>query len=172
MGKTPKCILWLAGIVFLMTAIAPAQDAPSLGDLARQQRQQKDLSKDSKSKIITNADLPERSAPSPAPAQTGSRNVVPSQDGPKQPPEHWRGQILAQKRQIDSLQRQMDELSESIRFAPPNCVANCVGWNERQREKQQRVERMQAQLEEEKRRLDDMQDAARKQGYGSGVYDP
>lgn len=66
----------------------------------------------------------------------------------------------------------MDELSESIRFAPANCVANCVGWNERQREKQQRVERMQAQLEEQKRRLDDMQESARKQGYGSSVYDP
>jgi predicted ribosome quality control (RQC) complex YloA/Tae2 family protein len=47
-----------------------------------------------------------------------------------------------------------------------------VGWNERQREKQQRVERMQAQLQEQKRRLEEMQDSARKQGYGSSVYDP
>jgi hypothetical protein len=47
-----------------------------------------------------------------------------------------------------------------------------VGWNERQREKQQRAERMQAQLEDQKKRLDDMQESARKQGYGSSVYDP
>jgi tetrahydromethanopterin S-methyltransferase subunit G len=86
--------------------------------------------------------------------------------------EHWKSQILAQEDQIASLQRQVDEINESIRFAPANCVANCVGWNERQREKQQRVERMQAQLEEQKRRLDDMQESARKQGYGSSVYDP
>jgi hypothetical protein len=31
---------------------------------------------------------------------------------------------------------------------------------------------MQQQLEEQKRRLDDMQESARKQGYGSSVYDP
>jgi molecular chaperone GrpE (heat shock protein) len=47
-----------------------------------------------------------------------------------------------------------------------------VGWNERQREKEQRVERMQAQLQEMKRRLEETQDSARKQGYGSSVYDP
>jgi predicted ribosome quality control (RQC) complex YloA/Tae2 family protein len=70
------------------------------------------------------------------------------------------------------LQRQVDDLNESIRFAPANCVENCVGWNERQREKQQQVERMQGQLDEQKRRLDDLQDSARKQGYGSSVYDP
>jgi peptidoglycan hydrolase CwlO-like protein len=79
---------------------------------------------------------------------------------------------VAQKNQVASLQGQIDELSESIRFAPANCVANCVGWNERQREKQQRVERMQAQLEDMKKRLDETQEAARKQGYGSSVYDP
>ena len=31
---------------------------------------------------------------------------------------------------------------------------------------------MQAQLEEQKKRLDEMQESARKQGYGSSVYDP
>jgi len=97
---------------------------------------------------------------------------MPASNGAKQPAEHWKSQILAQKNQIASLQRQVDEISESIRFAPANCAANCVGWNERQREKQQRVERMQAQLQEQKSRLEEMQDAARKQGYGSSVYDP
>jgi hypothetical protein len=47
-----------------------------------------------------------------------------------------------------------------------------VGWNERQREKQERVERMRLQFEDQKRRLDDTQESARKQGYGSSVYDP
>jgi hypothetical protein len=31
---------------------------------------------------------------------------------------------------------------------------------------------MQSQLEQQKKRLEEMQDAARKQGYGSSVYDP
>jgi hypothetical protein len=70
------------------------------------------------------------------------------------------------------LQKEMDDLKESIRFAPANCVSNCAEWNQRQREKQERVEQMQGQLEEEKKRLEDMQESARKQGFGSSVYEP
>jgi hypothetical protein len=178
-----KCgiFLGLAATVALFAATAYAQEAPPLGDLARRQRQQKEQSKTAQgkdpksSKVITNEEIPEHAglAPAVAAGREESRTSPPaSSNGPKQPAEHWKSQILAQKNQIASLQRQVDEINESIRFAPANCVANCVGWNERQREKQQRVERMQAQLEEEKRRLDDIQDSARKQGYGSSVYDP
>jgi len=81
-------------------------------------------------------------------------------------------QIEVEKHQVSSLQSQIDQLSESIRFAPANCVANCVQWNERQREKQQQVEQMKSQLEDLKKRLEDMQEQARQQGYGSSVYDP
>lgn len=165
---------------FLLAGTMCAQDDQSLGDVARQQRQQKEQSKtapgkDAKApKVITNEEIPEHAAPAPAISTGGGeRNSTPaSSNGPKVPAEHVRAQILTQKNQIATLERQVDEINESIRFAPANCVANCVGWNERQREKQQRVERMQAQLEEEKRRLEDMQDSARKQGFGSSVYDP
>jgi hypothetical protein len=181
MGTRCKLLLGFAAAVPLFAWTAYAQDPQSLADLARQQRQQKEQSrtapgKDAKvSKVITNEEIPEHagSAPAVAAAREETRASMPaSSNGPKQPAEHWKSQILAQKNQIASLQRQVDEIAESIRFAPANCVANCVGWNERQREKQQRVERMQAQLEEEKRRLEEMQDSARKQGYGSSVYDP
>ncbi|MFZ0774781.1 MAG: hypothetical protein WCA49_24535 [Candidatus Sulfotelmatobacter sp.] len=175
-----RCRLFLpiTAVVLLAAVAAYSQDEPSLGDLARQQRQQKAApGKDAKApKVITNEQIPERPGMTPSPtASGGERTAMPdsgSSNGAKQPAEHWKSQIVAQKNQLASLQRQIDELSESIRFAPANCVANCVGWNERQREKQERVERMQAQLEEEKRRLDDMQESARKQGYGSSVYDP
>ena len=70
------------------------------------------------------------------------------------------------------MQRQIDEINESIHFAPGNCVENCAQWNERQQEKQRQVEGMQAQLEEQRKRLEEMQESARKQGYGSSVYDP
>lgn len=181
MGIRCKVFPTLAVAIVLFAGTAYAQDSPSLGDLARQQRQQREQSKtapgkDAKAnKVITNEEIPEHTGPAPAPAGGGHEHPTslptPS-NGPKQSDEHWKSQILAQKNQIAALQRQVDEISESIRFAPANCVANCVGWNERQREKQQRVERMQAQLQEEKRRLEEMQDAARKQGYGSSVYDP
>jgi len=180
MGIKCKLILVLTA-AGLFAGSASSQDSPSLGDLARQQRQQKEQSKttpgkDAKaSRVITNEEIPEHAGPANAPAAggPGSQSSLPApSDGAKQQPEHVKSQILAQKKQIATLQGQVDELNESIRFAPANCVENCVGWNERQREKQERVERMQAQLEEEKRRLEDMQDSARKQGFGSSVYDP
>lgn len=176
----------LAAAISLAIVTCHAQDSPPLGDVARQQRQNQqakvDPGKTARSaKVVTNDEIPEHAAPPVAsaardevnPSAASSRNREKrSDDGNKSSPEHWKSQILAQKNQIASLQIQVDEISESIRFAPANCVANCVGWNERQREKQQRVERMQTQLEQEKTRLDDMQESARKQGYGSSIYDP
>jgi predicted RNase H-like nuclease (RuvC/YqgF family) len=182
MGTICKPILVITAAVCLFAGGARGQDStsPSLGDLARQQRQQKEQSKtapgkDAKaSKVITNEEIPEH-AGTAAPAGSspaGQSSTPESSAGTKQQAEHAKSQILAQKSQIATLQGQVDELNESVRFAPANCAENCVGWNERQREKQQRVERMQSQLEEEKRRLEDLQDSARKQGFGSSVYDP
>jgi hypothetical protein len=168
--------------ISLGAVIANAQDAPSLGDLARQQRQQKQQAKtatgkDAKpAKVITNEELPahKASAAPPTPVASLSEPSSPpdSASVSKLPAEQWKSQILSQKNQIASLQGQMDQLNQSIQFAPANCVENCVAWNERQREKQQQVERMQAQLEEQKKHLDEMQESARQQGYGSSVYDP
>ena len=70
------------------------------------------------------------------------------------------------------MESEIADLSESIRYAGANCVANCVEWNERQKQKQDQVESMKAQLEEQKKQLENMQDSARKQGFGSAVYDP
>jgi chromosome segregation ATPase len=177
-----KCnvILVLAAAVSLSAGAVYGQDSQSLGDLARRQRQKEQSKaaqgKDAKpSKVITNEDVPEQAGPEPGPLASGeeSRNSTPaSSNGAKQPAEQVKAQILEEKNQIAALQKQLDEINESIRFAPANCAANCVQWNERQREKQQRVERMQAQLAEEKKRLEDMQESARKQGYGSSVYEP
>jgi hypothetical protein len=179
MGTRCRIFLLFTAAISLATVSANGQDAPSLGDLARQQRQQKEQSKaspgkDSKSsKVITNEEIPEHTEAASLHKIRAQENAIPaSSSGPKISAEQWKSQIFAQKNQVATLQNQIDELNESVRFAPANCAANCVGWNERQREKQQRAERMQAQLEDQKKRLDDMQESARKQGYGSSVYDP
>ncbi len=179
--RTSCRLFFLSATAGLLVVAAPGQDTQSLGDVARQARQQKQTksaqAKDAKpSKVITNEELPEHSAPEPA-AATGEENsesstAPASANAGKVPPEAWKAHIFRQKNAIASMQKQIDELQESIRFAPANCVSGCVQWNERQREKQQQVERMQAQLGEMKKQLDDMQETARKQGYGSSVYDP
>jgi len=91
----------------------------------------------------------------------------------KQSAERWKSQIQAQKAQIASLQKQIDSLNQSVHFANHECAGpRCVQWNERQREKQQQAERMQARLDGQKRHLEEMQESVRKQGYGNSVYDP
>ena len=184
MGIRRELFLPLAAAFLLLATTAYAQDSPSLGDLARQQRQQKEKSKpaqgkDAKaSKVITNEEILAHagSAAAPASATEGQAASTPSSNSSasevKQTAEVWTSQIAAQKSQIASLQKQIDGINRSIQFAPANCVANCVQWNERQLAKQRQAEGMQAQLEEQKRRLESMQGSARKQGYGSAVYDP
>jgi hypothetical protein len=193
-------VLVLSSIFCALFALG--QDQPSLGDAARQARQDKQQksapandgkskdgqSKDGQSKgspskasqpakaprVITNDEIPEHATATAASADQprGISDSPSPSGGGKMSPEHWKSQILAQKNVVSSMQREMERLNDSIRFAPANCSANCVQWNQRQREKQQEVERMQAQLEEQKKKLEDMQESARRQGYGSSVYDP
>ena len=47
-----------------------------------------------------------------------------------------------------------------------------IQWNEQQLRKQEQLESMKAQLEQQQKSLEEFQDAARKQGFGSSVYDP
>ena|ERR1700733_3994142 len=173
-------ILALAAGVVLFAPMTYAQDSPSLGDVARQQKQQKKESKTAQgkaakaSKVVTNEEIPEHpdsTTEAVAAADSGPSAAAPSEAATK-PTDDVKSQIEAQKGEIASLQKQIDEINESIKFAPANCVSGCEQWNERQKEKQQQVERMQAQLEEQKKHLDELQESARKQGLGSSVYEP
>jgi hypothetical protein len=184
-----------AWAIVLSGALANAQDTPSLGDLARQQRAKKEPSKaaqtkDSKpARVYTNEDLPQAAsavAPSAAAPSTAkdTNQAVNDKDtnqtnssssagkGTKQSADDWKAEIENQKGQLASLQKQIDELNASILFAPSNCVEGCVQWNQHQQENQQEVERMRGQLEELKKNLEQMQESARSQGYGSSVWDP
>ncbi len=207
----------LAGAL-LFAGRAQAQDEQSLGDVARQtrqQKQQKDVpakdaqpgsdqnknaqtndvpnkegrSTDPQSKsaprkdaqlhrashIITDDELPQHpvaGVKTPA-SPTGKGEFAPDPAfGGKMSPDAIRSQIQDQKSAISALQAQITELNDSIHFAGANCVANCVQWNESQQQKQRQVEDMRSELENAKQALDQMQDYARKMGFGSSVYDP
>lgn len=193
-------ILRLLAVGALLSLVAAwAQDSPSLGDVARQARQQKQQkeaqAKDGAAKD-SNAGAAKDSAKAPRVINNedlGSHTIVTStlpSSGPKtkdaaepeydpnspaakqEQAQQWKEQIQSQKDAIASLEQQIKELGDSIHYAGGNCVAHCVEWNERQKQKQDEVESMKQQLADAQARLADMQEQARKQGFGSTVYDP
>jgi len=191
--RTMSKILFLAFGASLLAPVLYGQEPPSLGDAARQarqqkQQQQKDQPKDPQAKgapgaktakVVTNDEIPAHIVPVSRPSASVDGSVghaesdgQPSSSGAKLPAEQWKAQILSLKNAIAALQSDIARLNDSIHFAPANCVANCVQWNERQQQKQQQVEVMKSQLEDQQKKLEDMQDTARQQGYGSSVYDP
>ena len=177
----------------------PAPPPPSLGEIARQlklkkqqkeaQLQQAKASADPNppvadtpeppapaktAQLVTKDESPERasvtpvsthSTPEPTETKTGSNDQ-------QADAEKWKSQILQQKTAIAALQEDIKTTGDSIHYAGANCVANCTQWNEKQQEKQQEVDTMKAQLEDAKKQLEEMQEAARKEGFGSKVYDP
>jgi hypothetical protein len=222
---TRRILVLLAASAFLCAFPAYGQDdSPSLGDVARQARQQKQQ-KDAQSKdgsasgkdaqnaadqnkadqakvdeskadptktasgagatakntsakpshVITNEEIPSHigstltSAKGSHPA--GTSDEQPS-SGDQSAAEQWKSQIQAQKDGIAQLQSSIASLSDSIQYAGANCVSNCVQWNEDQKRKQDQVESMKTELEQQQKQLEDLQESARKKGFGSSVYDP
>jgi hypothetical protein len=205
MGKLFRLSPILVLSLLLLPLQVTGQDTPSLGDAARQarlQKQQKEAQvkdapnkgskdpegKDSPSKsqpilpkritrIITNKELPEHSAPAAQPvvASEASHDSIegqPSSAATQGKAEGLKSQIVSMESNIASLQTQIESLSGSIHFAPANCVENCAQWNERQLQKQQQLDQMKAQLEDQQKQLEDLQESARQQGFGSSVYEP
>ena len=126
-------------------------------------------------RLVTNDDAPEHATVTPVSTHPNSSAPTDSQpeSGDHQAKgENWKSQILNQKNAIAALQQDIKSIGDSIHFAGGNCVANCAQWNERQQQKQQEVDTMKSQLEEQQKALEEMQESARKEGFGSSVYDP
>ena len=171
--------------LILFTALAlsaPGSQGQSLGDVARQQRQKQQAQAKEKAaaekKVITNEDLPQHSEPEADPADAATESK-PADSSPQPPSsdtkaagEQWKSRILAQKNGITSLKSQIEKLDASIHFVQANLYTNGVEYNQYQQRKQQQLKQMQAQLLEEQQKLEEMQEAARKAGFGNAIYDP
>ncbi|HXJ87616.1 MAG TPA: hypothetical protein VMS18_12415 [Candidatus Binatia bacterium] len=125
--------------------------------------------------LVTNDDSPERASVTTVSTHSTSSEPANAQKDSadrQAEGETWKAQIQQQKTAIAALQEDIKTTSESIHYAGANCVANCAQWNEKQQQKQQEVDTMKAQLADAQKQLEEMQEAARKQGFGSSVYDP
>lgn len=176
---TRRVFVLLAASTLLCALTVYGQDSQSLGDVARrtrQQKQQKDAQPAKPLHVITNDEIPSHVGPTVTsargPQTDAERGDLPNSGDRDARAEQLRSRIEAQKRAIARLEAEVAHLTESIHYAGRNCVANCVQRNERQREKQDQAESMRAQVEEQKKQLERMQESARKQGFGSSVYEP
>jgi hypothetical protein len=158
----------------LFLLIASASSAQSLGDVARQNREkQKAKSTPAVKKVITNEDIPASAAATADQSKDeGKKAAAPAASDSKRSAAEWKSQILAQKNVVANLQAQIDTLNKSIYFVEANAYYNGLQYNEYQVKKQKQVAQMQQQLEEQKKRLAEMQEAARQAGMGSAIYDP
>ena len=73
---------------------------------------------------------------------------------------------------MQRMQAQVDRLNDSVHFVEANRYTNGVQYNQYQLKKQQEAQRLQKQLDGEKKQLEDAQESARKAGFGTAVSDP
>jgi hypothetical protein len=161
----------------LLLLLTSASYGQSLGDVAREQRHKRQA-KDPKAadKVVTNDEIPE--SPDASTNSSDDTAGAPESSTPaassagKKTAVQWKSEIEARKTRIAALQSHVEKLNDSVHFVEANRYYNGVQYNQYQLKKRQEAQRLQKQLDNEKKALEDAQESARKAGFGSAVYDP
>jgi len=166
--------------------------AKSLGEIARENREKQAAQQASgiKPRVITNKDVPadpetpaERAAQAAESRLAGNvPNGMANNQGPddrsaeqrmaqERAGEQWKRQIEEQQYRIANLQARIDRINASIR-AVGGTVQYDQPYSRYEAIAQERIAQMQEQLDEQRRRLEWMQESARRAGMHTSVYDP
>jgi hypothetical protein len=86
--------------------------------------------------------------------------------------EQWRKQILAQKRTVATLEKRLARFQTSLSSVDANAIARGEIFSRSQALEQERLAQVQEQLEEQRAKLLEMQEDARRAGMHTQVYDP
>jgi len=183
--------IFLAVLTMLFLASLAAH-GQSLGDIARENREKKGADGSATPpKVITNANLPKdpeagesssKDEGETQPASSSSADAVSSKRAAEQraaeqrAAQQWKRRILAQQNTIANLRMRVDRLKASIYFMNPNAGDyinyNAYTYNRYQARQLERLAQLQEQLAQQRAKLEDMQEAARKAGMHTAVYDP
>jgi hypothetical protein len=192
-----RMFLRILAIALLVNLAAYGQ---SLGDIARENREKKNIEDPSAAppKVITNKDLPKDPNPNPgsseaAPganaAASSATDGSPAQRSADQRSAELRSanqrsaqQRLAEQRAADQWKRQI--LAQKYKMATLQARIDQLNASIRSadgsaqfegpvnRYQARQLQQVQRQLDEQQRRLDQMQEAARRAGMHTAVYDP
>jgi hypothetical protein len=174
----------LAILIFALPFPCSAQisSTPSLGDVARKQRDKQDNVKNPPAKakkVVTEEDIPSHidgSAPDdesvPLDGPHSEKSATPSANDVLKTGDHWKASIAQQKLAVADLKSRIDRLNSSIRFVSASAYTNGVEYNKMQARRQQEAQRLQGELDEQEKSPEHMQETARRAGYGSAVWDP
>jgi hypothetical protein len=176
-------ILALAAAVLLLTLAATAQEA-SLGELARQQRQQKKPGR--ALKVFTNDDLGTAATPPPdkheeaanppekakaANADGGAEQQESGEDAEKARSKEFRKRIEAQKKAIASLEHEIDLIQREMNVDSAVYYADAgtrlrddKQWTEKRMKALDEIESKKKELATAKDKLDEIREEGRKAG--------
>lgn len=185
----------LLSVAIFAVAVPAFSQSQSLGDIARENRDKKAAEQSSTAApappVITNATIPkdpdaittattaENSTRAAARARhLSDRRALQLEENQRHTAEQWKRKIQQQESTVANLRSRVDRLRASIRFADPNHYYatgtnyDYAGLNRAEARDLQRLAQLQQQFNDEKRKLEDMQDAARHAGMHTPVYDP
>jgi hypothetical protein len=149
----------------------------SLGDVARETREKKAESTAAQ-KVITDlpkdtqdeGGIPSKAQPAPLGKTRAKATVISPVD--TRAAEQWRTQILAQKRTVATLEKRLARYQGSISSVDQSAIARGEILSRSQALEQERLAQVQEQLEEQRAKLLEMQEEARRAGMHTQVYDP
>ena len=161
----------------------PACTAQSLGDVARQQQADKTSAPKTKH-VITNDDIAPVAKPADTSSKTSKKKSTPGSPAPADANadrpsaqqiqttiKEQRERILDVEEQLKDIEKKQDiwKTSDCTHVMHANSSINACDEVQRLNSEHETVK---AQLAQEKKNLADMQEDARKMGYGNTVYDP
>ena len=186
----PQMLVKECAVVLLLGTTVLAQSGPSLGDVARanREKQQAQQATGTRSKVITNSDLP---ADPPGVPESDPSEPMTMVSGVSRPFENhsydqrfaqhdqaqqragdqWKVRIQDQESRIAELQARIDQMNASVHSVGSGTLSEGP-YNRYQARQLQRVAQMQETLDLQKRKLAMMQEAARHAGMHTTVYDP
>lgn len=163
--------------------LAQSLCAQSLGDIARQQRERNKQQAPTTNKVLTNEDIstsgesaddPSNDLQKKKPAkQKTSRTTEQSEKDGAPSADELKAAIQEKKEAIAEIQERITKLQSTINYVQNNrnIYTNAPEYNEAQKRKEQEVNRLKGILQQQQDELKELQDTARKAGYGSALYD-